>query len=900
MKRVVLAMAVVLAVFSIASAAGMNTHGDLSQRARWAFDAADFDDYAEMIDAHQDAMQAGAVFPDWGYLNGSYPNEAEDAHWNPFIQFVSQYIHDNYPLPWDEATQKLVVFLLGITAHSVADISWHGLAGVDPGLIDAMSDQEFGGDWGAAHSAADTGGEMTHSHSQDTRWIHGEWYIPTADMVEVYHQLGYDTVTEAAIIENSRVQYLGSKAVKYFAWVLFGQYARDTSFLVEQYQDYYKGGLDDMGIWTAWTWENVIGWIENGVPGTILSVAPLHDTDDHRALADWRALGEQYLAETGRRLVVTRKLRGVTLRLTSAADGDDAPVPPKSAPKSASSPSRVVDIRSSVPFSYLGKSILAHDFDGDGFDDVMVGAPGWGPDGEDQRGLLAIVRGGAFNGSRNVDVATGGADWLRTGAIEYGRFGWAYALLDFNDDGELDLAVSSPTVGSDDLGYEGRVEVFFGNGDAGLFSETPDIAIDGSATDTNFGYSLFAADVNGDDVDDLIVGAPFDSREGWHRGSVSIFFSSAERAGDASLIDTDADARLIGEKNYDWFGYTVGVETIGAARRLLVGAPTVQSGDLRAVGRLYGYDPAAVSGGSTTPVFTLTGAAAWEKIGSGWAVGDPDGDGTDRLYVSAPTGLGRGNTPQAGRIYALDADALSGAIMSDDPAFELVSEGAFNYGRYAFRIAFADFDGDGADDWFVTDPWRSDPQGLEPGAAYAWFGGADISTDEPTMTLRDDLPKARFGTAVAFPDFNGDGRPDMAVGAENDNALARQGGLVRIVIYPRPTIAHTYPPRVDVGQETKLTVDGFDFDMPGLSFRLTDGDRELRARKSGFTENGGARLMVSPDAYDVGTWDLTVTTIYGTDTMEDAFIVGADDDDAPEYNGPSRGGDDDDDDGCGF
>ena len=69
---------------------------------------------------------------------GKYHDVSEDTHWAPFINATVNYINQKYPKPWDEATEKLVVFMFGVVSHQVADILWHSL-GIEQGFIQTMA-----------------------------------------------------------------------------------------------------------------------------------------------------------------------------------------------------------------------------------------------------------------------------------------------------------------------------------------------------------------------------------------------------------------------------------------------------------------------------------------------------------------------------------------------------------------------------------------------------------------------------------------------------------------------------------------------------------------------------------------------------------------------------------------
>jgi hypothetical protein len=143
-------------------------------------------------------------------------------------------------------------------------------------------------------------------------------------------------------------------------------------------------------------------------------------------------------------------------------------------------------------YSYLGYSITSGDLNYDGYVDLIVGAPGYGSNGRAQQGAVYVILGtkptaAAANsvtlpvGSRYSSQSTFAAgsspfvlpmppssNAIRGSVLEFGqahdRFGSATAILDFNTDGWLDLAVSAPNTGAHDLVYYGAVYVYFGNG----------------------------------------------------------------------------------------------------------------------------------------------------------------------------------------------------------------------------------------------------------------------------------------------------------------------------------------------------------------------------------------------------------------------------------------------------
>lgn len=88
-----------------------------------------------MLYEHLSYVQAGSIFPDWGYLCGSPGGEA--AHWPPFIEAFIYHINTNYE-KGSEHYNRLVAFLFGVTSHMEADIVWHWGKN-DQGFLRAMS-----------------------------------------------------------------------------------------------------------------------------------------------------------------------------------------------------------------------------------------------------------------------------------------------------------------------------------------------------------------------------------------------------------------------------------------------------------------------------------------------------------------------------------------------------------------------------------------------------------------------------------------------------------------------------------------------------------------------------------------------------------------------------------------
>ena len=154
--------------------------------------------------------------------------------------------------------------------------------------------------------------------------------------------------------------------------------------------------------------------------------------------------------------------------------------------------------------SWFGRSVAsAGDVNGNGYDDIIVGAPMSG----DNAGKAYV-----FHGSTNGLYTT--ASWTATGNNPGYRFGYSVASAGDADGGKDDVIIGAP----DPYTEKGQVSFYSGSG-AGL-SRTSDWSKAGEYIYAWYGFSVASAgDVDGNGFDDVIVGAygmpiptePFDS-----------------------------------------------------------------------------------------------------------------------------------------------------------------------------------------------------------------------------------------------------------------------------------------------------------------------------------------------------------------------------------------------------
>jgi hypothetical protein len=162
----------------------------------------------------------------------------------------------------------------------------------------------------------------------------------------------------------------------------------------------------------------------------------------------------------------------------------------------------------------FGRSVTSvGDLDGDGVEELAVGAPG-DDDGGADRGaiwLLFLNRDGTVRDRRKISGTTGGFDGVLADGDRFGES--SSPLGDFDGDSVEDVAVGAPHDG--DGGFSaGAVWVLFLNADGSVKAHRKIGATQGGLSgpldaDDRFGSSLTAlGDLDGDGVTDLAVGAP--------------------------------------------------------------------------------------------------------------------------------------------------------------------------------------------------------------------------------------------------------------------------------------------------------------------------------------------------------------------------------------------------------
>jgi hypothetical protein len=402
----------------------------------------------------------------------------------------------------------------------------------------------------------------------------------------------------------------------------------------------------------------------------------------------------------------------------------------------------------------------AGDVNGDGFDDVIVGAsyyfqyvlgyPGNG------RGRAYV-----FHGTTSGPSTT--PAWSAEGTVDNQGFGFAVASAgDVNGDGYSDVIVGR-NYGSGG----GQAWVYYGA--AGGLPATASWTQTGPG-----GYGTLvtgAGDVNGDGYDDVVVG----NNQGSGPESYVYHGSAGGLSPSPALVTWMGNSAVAGAGDVNGDGYDdvitghVSTPSYTGHARLWLGSQ---------------------AGLSTANTIYVTYNSPGGRYGTSVAgAGDVNGDGYDDVLVGAPTHDSQStNLVDVGQVFLFYGSAVP------DGFPEWGFEGDLTSCQVGNSVAGADVNGDGYGDILVGAS-QYDYASATQGRAYLFFGSPIGPTATPFWTATGQQAYARFGKLVAGAgDVNGDGGDDVIVGADwmhNPDNYEGRAYLFTTSIVGVPT-----PPRV--------------------------------------------------------------------------------------------------------
>ena len=467
-----------------------------------------------------------------------------------------------------------------------------------------------------------------------------------------------------------------------------------------------------------------------------------------------------------------------------------------------------------------GQSVSsAGDIDGDGIDDLIIGAPGV----LTKKGTSYVVYGGRTE-NLNLDSLFTDHGFKIIGESGNDESGHSVSGAgDINGDGYDDLIIGAPYAKDSGTSSEGISYVVYGAKRSDLkeidFSESSasyyGFKIIGVNDGDQSGYSVSSAgDVNGDGYDDLIIGAPIaDSQRGI---SYVVYGEKGNRYEDVELsaffnADNTDGFRIIGHGSSGRSGFSV--SSAGNINGDVYDDLIISTERLSRSYVLYGTNDSSDVVLQEDSLSINNGYIFKDNINnhttSVSGAGDINGDGFDDLIIGAryAESSGEHHDNDRGVSYVVygsrERDAKSDVVLnnlSSGDGFKIIGESEKDQSGYSVSGA-GDINGDGYDDLIIGAPWADIGTDTRVGTSYVVYGKKDTDRGEIDLSTFDGtdydytdgfkINGANAGDQSGYSvsgagDINGDGFDDLIIGAyeaEPDGQAEDYNSGISYVVY---------------------------------------------------------------------------------------------------------------------
>jgi len=367
---------------------------------------------------------------------------------------AADYFRDTYYTPGQELSidgERLLAFLFGVASHQTADTSWHALEGLSYGIIRMVADVERGGSYSDAHTALDRGGDIFSTYVWDSSFA-DEWYIPSQDILNIITRYndGDDRGFTLGDFESCGAFLLLARGAEHAAGIaLYPTTAEAIPTYVDEAETYVSGGIYEMSSWTRGSWDKLVMMFAGG--------SNLCDVTDNPTTIECQG-GNEWASkkETGERPKIRH---GYNVYDNLNADDVEKIRTEKGVTLRVKESARV-DTRRKREIRPQAGNLLAtittltpyaeigRSAVAFGANGLALGAPAYTPNQNRHWAQGCVFIVDDVASLSGVNDVENVADDQVCSDTFYSRFGHALATVDVNGDDILDLVVGAPTTGA--------------------------------------------------------------------------------------------------------------------------------------------------------------------------------------------------------------------------------------------------------------------------------------------------------------------------------------------------------------------------------------------------------------------------------------------------------------------
>ncbi|MCD4664843.1 MAG: integrin alpha, partial [Bacteroidales bacterium] len=516
-------------------------------------------------------------------------------------------------------------------------------------------------------------------------------------------------------------------------------------------------------------------------------------------------------------------------------------------------------------------------------EDIIVGAYFADPLGRSGAGIVYVFLGNnSFPQQNLVNLSVDKADIIFFGAINNSQLGKSLAIGNINNDAYDDIIIAAPSHAESGIDYRGAVYIIYGSasltGEYDLSSGGFDCKFLGAQRDDQLGLSLLSSDLNNDNYDDIIIGAPYaDQSTRSNCGKVYVFWGGTSVPSQIDLSSQGADLLIIGELTNDRAGTSLSSGNVngGNCTDLIIGAPIASTDPiiLPSAGKIYiiegraAFPSSEINLSNATEVSTrIYGADSFAKIGNVTASGDVNGDGYDDILL---TDFAAQNNRGAVKIIYGNTTLPTQIDLGVTSPNVIIIGGNYK-GILGAQLFSSGFNDDIFDDIIIGVPGADTDNGYSSGLVHLILGNnaftdtlqldSDLSNEIYFGAASDDI----FGGAITTLNFNNDDKIDVCIGASTGS---NNSGQIYTVFGGLPYILNKYPYNKSVDVQVDATV----------TFELWDDDEGVNLNSISVVIGGVSYNSSHPNfSYtgDPAKYNIAIVPIepFGYDQIVDVMI----------------------------